>query len=506
MNGLLRYVKSLLTGSTDLISDDNPDGRTGLIGIAAVILIIAAAFAAHMSLLSKSPFPSGSDGYIFLVQARSLLEGKGLHYQDPSLFYLILTPLDAVAGPVNALRISIAIISSMCAAGIFLLARADGRSVPEQVCATAWGAFSPAGFFFCAQYPKQFLGVAFFILFMYSLRSRRIVYAVLFLVGAILSHRFSAALALIFIVPYFLRKIGRGRAFRVALLAGTVLLVSAAVIVTVPGTLSLEDFSRLELNRITFPVPPIVSFAKLYSTADGIHPLVIIDAALSLLVILRVLLLIIRGKRLSAWTVSLSVSALILSVPLFSFAEGGAGYRLYLATFPLSIALFAGTGFPARRAAYAMIIVLISAGVIHSRIDDFGKYDPPYGMYGNIALRTGSLIPQDTILVVAHRPLAETVDFILHIDTLAWRPESRFDRSRTWRIARDIDRWEITRSAGVSDNDKRIQELSARYLLVREDLWDSFLASIPRDNTDLVSRATGPFNPSAVRPPFITER
>lgn len=506
MNGSLRYVKSLFAGSTDLIYEDKPACRTGIIGITAVILIIAAAFAAHINLLARSPFPSGSDGYVFLVQARSLLEGKGLHYHDPSLFYLILTPLNAIAGPVNALRISIAIISSMCAAGIFLLARADGRSVPEQVCATAWGAFSPACFFFCTQYPKQFLGVAFFILFMYSLRSRRIAYAVLFLVGAILSHRFSAALALIFIIPYFIRKIGRGRIFRVALIAGTVLLVFAAIIATVPGTLSLRDFSRLELNHITFPVPPIMSFAIIYGTSNRIHPLIIIDAALSLLAILRVLVLIIRGKRLSAWTLSLAVSALILSVPLFSFAEGGAGYRLYLATFPLSIAMFAGTGFPIRRAVYALIIVLISAGVIHSRIDDFRKYDPPYGMYVKISRRTGSLIPRDAILVVAHRPLAETVDFMLHIDTLAWRPESRFDRSRTWRIARDIDRWEISRTTGVSDNDKRIQELSARYLLVREDLWDSFLASIPRDNIDLISRATGPFNPSAVRPPFVTER
>jgi len=506
MNGSLRFVRSLFTGATEFLFEDKSAGKTGITGITAVTLIIAAAFASHMVLLSGSSFPPGSDGYIFLVQAHSLLEGKGLHYHDPSLFYLILTPIASVVSPVNALRISIVIVSSICAAGIFLLSRADGRSVPEQVCATAWGAFSPAGFFFCAQYPKQFLGIALFILFLYSLRSRRIVYAVLFLVGAVLSHRFCAALALMFIVPYFLRKIGRGKTFRVVLIAGTVLLVFAAIIATVPGTLSLRDLSRLEVNHITFPVPPIMSFAKLYGAADGIHPLIIIDAALSLSVILRALILIMRGKRLSAWTMSLSVSALILSVPLFSFAEGGAGYRLYLATFPLSVALFAGTGFMVRRAAYAMVIALIAAGVIHSRIDDIGKYDPPYGMYERIARRAGSLLPRNTILVVAHRPLSETVDFMLHIDTLAWRPEPRFDRSRTWRIARDIDRWEISRTAGVSDNDKRIQELSARYLLVREDLWDSFITAIPRDNTDLVSRATGSFNPSATRPPFITER
>jgi|GEM_PF-2980128 len=505
MTGFLRAARSVLSDTSEIIFEHElSDRRTGIVEALLIIAVIALSFILHFRLLSASPFPPGSDGYIFLVQARSLLEGKGLHYHDPSLFYLILTPLTAVINPVTALKVSIAIISSLCTLSIFLLARSDGRSGVERGVAAAWCAFSPAMFFFCAQFPKQFLGITLFVFFIRSLRTRKTVIAILFLVCAVLSHRFSAALAILFIITYITRRIGKGKLIRMIVPLGAILLVIASVIATVPGTLSFRDIARLTPNDISLPVPPIVSFAHLI---PGIHPLILLDAAISMSVIAcAVFLLIIKKKRMSAWTVSLIISVIILSVPLFAFSNGGAGYRLYLATLPLSAALLAGTGLPVRKTGIAVIISISALGVAHASFDRFFRYDPPYDQYVKVAKKTGAMIPENTLLIVAHRPLAETAGYVLNIDTLAWRPEARFDRTRTYRIVRDIKKWEIARIVKTSNNDSRIYEISPFYLLVREDLWDVFLLKIPSDNDDLLTRATGTENPSSVRPEFITGR
>jgi hypothetical protein len=359
-------------------------------------------------------------------------------------------------------------------------------------------------FFFCAQFPKQFLGITLFIFFIRSLRTRKTVLAILFLVCAVLAHRFSAALAIFFIIPYIARRTGKGKLLRVIVPLGAILLVIASVIATVPGTLSFRDIARLTPNDISLPVPPIISFAHII---PGIHPLILLDAAISMSVIaFAVFLVIIKKKRMSAWTLSLIISVILLSVPLFAFSNGGAGYRLYLATLPLSAVLLAGTGLPVRRTGIAIIITISALGVAHASIDRFFRYDPPYDQYVKVARKTGAMIPENTILIVAHRPLAETVGYELNIDTLAWRPEARFDRTRTYRIVRDVKKWEITRVINISDNDTRIREISPFYLLVREDLWDVFLPNIPSDNEDLLARAAGSENPSSFRPEFITGR
>jgi len=153
----------------------------------------------------------------------------------------------------------------------------------------------------------------------------------------------------------------------------------------------------------------------------------------------------------------------------------------------------------------ALAVIIISSGILYLVTEKADRYDPPYALYENLSRKINqSLNKEKPELIIAHRPLAETIDYMLRVDTLAWQPESRFDRRRVWRVVKGVDIWEIERTLGSYDT-KLARILSAQYILVREDLWEKFAQANARtENEDLQKRILSDDNPHRVRPEFVT--
>lgn len=222
---------------------------------------------------------------------------------------------------------------------------------------------------------------------------------------------------------------------------------------------------------------------------------------------------------------------MLLLFPFFDYTADGIGLRFFLqssAAAPLALTLLLYTFFrhPFNRRLYPPM-----TGQMHNHITSFAfryclapalfflcsvtlffaagrsylskQIDPPYALYRQVSAKVATLVsPAEVDLFVAHKSLAETMDYELRADVLPWSPEARFDRKRTWRIAWMISPWQIRSITGESE---AIFELSPSYTLLREDVWERFLDAVIDD----------PFyegiidhwkNPSRVRPAYLSKQ
>jgi hypothetical protein len=487
------------------ISDPSPaPSPVPIWQIAALVSVMSASFVSRLFLLFSSPFPPGSDGYVYLVQIRSLIEGHGLHYPDPSPLYLLLFPIALVAGPSAALKITIAFICAVFPIPLYLLARRVTRDPFLPVLVAVWGAFSPASFFIAAQFPKQFLGIVLFLFITHAVAARRIFSLPFLIVATALAHRITAMITVI----WFALLAGVSLRRKYALITLGAVAIFIAVLSLVPGAIRFADIARLGgIIRDTIQVP-ILSFVTM---GLHLHPGIIIEASISFLLILSTIIYLtirrIKGHGSMSWYISSVIICAALSIPLFSFGPDGAGYRIYLCTIPLSLVLAAA--FPFRpRISIVLIALIVIAGIAYTATERISKYDPPYRLYESVARRAGTLCAgRDVQLYIAHKGLAETIDYTLRADALAWRPEKRFDRTRTWRIVKWIEPWEIARASEVREDDPRMMQISAVYCLVREDMWDMFMEKVSKDQNnppDLRDRVFSRDNPHEYRPAYLT--
>jgi hypothetical protein len=495
------YLKYI---SSDISDSSPPPSPFPIWQIAALVSVMSASFVSRLFLLFSSPFPPGSDGYVYLVQVRSLIEGHGLHYPDPSPLYLLLFPIALAAGPSAALKIAIALICALFPLPLHLLARRISHDNFRPLLVCVWGAFSPASFFIAAQFPKQFLGIVLFLFITHAVAARKI-YSLPFLIAAtVLAHRITAMITVIWFALLVIASLRR-RYVLITLGAVSLLFLMLSFI---PGAIGVADITRLGgINYDTIQVP-ILSFITM---GLHLHPVIVIEAVISFFLIISAIVYLtirrLKKHRSMSWYIASVILCAALSIPLFSFGPDGAGYRIYLCTIPLSIVLAAVFPFRARISMVLAALIVI-AGIAYTATERASKYDPPYRLYESVARRAGTLCAgRDVKLYIAHKGLAETIDYTLRADALAWRPEKRFDRTRTWRVAKWIEPWEIARATGVREDDSRITRISAVYCLVREDLWDILIEKISSDQNDthdLHDRVFSRDNPHEYRPAYLT--
>jgi hypothetical protein len=470
----------------------------------ALVLITAVSFAARMYLLRGSSSP-GSDGFIYLVQVRSIIEEHRMHYADISIIYPYFCLIAIITkNYFLSITIGISLLTSFFCAAAFIFVRHHGRAFAVLI--SLWAALSPAVFFMASQFPKNFLALVFFVCMLYALRSGRVLLFLLWIAASLVTHRMTAALS-IFLIVILIVTLKRFRAYLAAGLVIPALLF--AILSLFPGTLHFADAARFSGIMSMTPQFAPYSFVRMMG-GGSLHPVFIAECALCAGVVIYVLVragfYALTKETSSRLSLSLALVAAVMYFPFFVLDAQGPAYRLYIASLPLSLLLFADAVQPAAKTFIAILFpVILLPLIFYTAAERPGKYDPPYAFYEKLSVKLQSMLDRDPVdLIVAHRPLAETIDYYLRRDTLAWKPEDRFETKKVWRVVKGVERWEIENLIG-RNTQEHIRELSANYLLVREDLWDSFSSLVSQaDNPDLYCRIYSEDNPYRVRPAYIT--
>jgi len=461
-------------------------------------------FGFHLWQLMGTKFAIGSDGYVYVIQTKSIVEQHRMHYGDVSLIYpFLVTIAFFVKNYILALKIAIALTLLFFSLGIYLLSiKIIGNKIISLFFAF-FVALSPSLTFFAYQFPKNFFAITIFMFMVLAVLSKRwIVASILFFAGAI-SHRTVAVLSIFFVALTFLdvRRLKLLILF-LSLAIGFILLLSLFF----PGVLNLADLERFnDLLTSTISIFP-VKFSKLMGLGFGDFYWNLEMMIFLILPIISILFLFKYRESKGAFF-ALTIFSLATVFPFYKFDAMSMGYRLWILSFPISVLLsiFVFERVKTKNIRVAMVVIL--AIISFSSLFNFSflRFNPPYGFYKNIILKTKMILSQkDVQLVVAHKPIAEMMDFYLSRDVLPWKPEPSYNKKKCWRLVYDVELWEIEDILNIKIEKDQGEPIFMNYSIVREDIWEPFSDVVKAgDNRDLKKRVFSFNNPYKVRPAYL---
>jgi len=473
-------------------------------GCAAAAALLAGARLLWATL--QSPFANGWDSYYFLAQFRGLWETGRFHTPDANLLYALLAPVYIVTGDaVLAYKLVLAASAVGLIAGIITLARRLDAGPIIALAAGIWAALSPTLTFLAFQFPRQWIGFALLVWCLYGLHHGDWRIWAPTLIAAFFAHRLAAAVGLAALATAGVARFRDRRTIWLGLAALALLAVASTVI---PGVLNVRDWERLaDTFQATPQWPPAAIIAWLRRDLVPEAWAVELHAAYLILAVgagaTTVRLVRVRPRPWFAW--GISVAAFAAACPFFVVDGESAGYRLILVALgasPLIAAILLGNASPPTAATVggALIAGSLSCAAL---VPPPTAYDPPYARYAAIADAAVALWDSDAPeLIIAHKGLAELTTFRTGIPAMSWEPEPTLDPTRTWRIASDIDAWEITDVLG-DRADPQPKRLPGVHAWVREDVWRAFRNAAPDDPNQLRTRAWSAANPSRPRPAFL---
>jgi hypothetical protein len=127
--------------------------------VLAVGLFVTAAWLRWRALQS-SPYPTGVDGYWYLIQVRSLLEEHRLHYPGAPLVPWLMAALAPILGPISAAKAVAAVGSAAIVIPGYLVAKRIANGIGPALVGTALLATSAQSFFLAAEFVKQAVGLS----------------------------------------------------------------------------------------------------------------------------------------------------------------------------------------------------------------------------------------------------------------------------------------------------------------------------------------------------------
>ena len=193
--------------------------RTRVAVALALVAIVAYSIALRWRILGATPFPTGIDGYFYPVQLRALLAHGSLAYPASPLAFWFMAPFAAATDPITGAKLGAAVGGALIALPAYALGARLGRGWGAGLVAAALAAFSAGSTYLTIEYVKNGIGLTVALAGLWlALRAietpsrRRIVVALVGLVGAILAHKMAAAIVLAIGAPAALAAaIGRGQ-------------------------------------------------------------------------------------------------------------------------------------------------------------------------------------------------------------------------------------------------------------------------------------------------------
>ncbi len=472
-----------------------------------VILLCLGVFTARLAMFSRSPEPNGADGYFYAMEARSFMERgylENFSLSPPYYFCGILAFL--ARDPVLGVRLCSALFSALLPLGMFLLAGNVPRSnklLPVFVAALA--ACSPSLVYMSVNYIANLCGLC---LGIFSLAQfgravekpgvlRFLGFAVLAILAA-LSHMSVAVYLAASLSVYALSRIGKP--WIIALMA--------------LGFLAGGIVFREQLNRFAgvFALGPVL---------PALSPVFRMRLPAAVSVELTILMLAAYGSAIVAFLKTCRFEYWFLLVPVFYFpfwnlSSLDMGFRLMLAAGPAGILFFAYAlqsfakgekessmrslpkkGFMSTygAAGTAVLCALSLAGGIF--IYD-PRRDPPYAAYKRVVEPIE--LPDDSLLI-AHIGLNHVYTYAKKFrDALNYVPDFPVLREQLWRIAHGVSWSLLAAQYSVESALGLLKDLPGDYVLIREDLWQAYLAGEEPQQREALRNW---YNPYSTRPAFI---
>ncbi|MBT1697583.1 hypothetical protein KK083_11895 [Fulvivirgaceae bacterium PWU4] len=468
------------------------------------VALFSISFVLRYLAFSQTVYANGWDGYFYINQVRSFLEEGKMDVADSALIYPIMMGVQCFTGDyILMYKVTGAILASaFCVMAYLLSLKWSGRNAVALIVGS-FCLFSPHLTYFAAQYPKNLLGVIFFLMLLYGADARLKVIPLLLLALNFFGHRVTAVLSLAYMTLYAAMKRMPGRIAMVLILFLFVFVVAGFFL---PGILNFFDSERLQGIFSQHP-----QFAP-YSFVSGFGPGLIsswwlAEIVFCCLVFLAALVLVIKAiikKNAEARFTALILIAAFLIFPFFHWSMDAPGFRLLL-VFILLCPLFITFLLKDVRLRYIAPVscaMLLFFSAFSYRSYDPSRHDPPYGLY-SMMCRELVASKEPCELIIAHKSLAEYVVYATGTDAMSWIPEYNIEKEKLWRIAAGIK--DVQFRFYLSPDDlKHIHRLSPSYTFVREDIWKKFIANVRQDgNEELISELTNWRNPDKGRPYFL---
>ena len=471
----------------------------------ALALAVASAglFGVRFSMLTKSPHPTGLDGYYYALQAKSFAEEGRLENPDASPgFYLCgifaIICRDAIIGcKVYAAGVSVALAVSVFLA---LLAMFPGR-YPRAALGFFLCAASPSCAQLAVNYINNLTGLVFLFAyvscFILAWRKRDkpsvplIAAALVFFALACLSHLITACLAIAFTAVFILLR-----------LKSAIRWVAAGTAFAAFLYIAVSQWQRL---AGVFSVVPAFPAMSGYFRAHLHHAVVLELSVYFALAWIVGIFRCITNKRVLPY----AVFPVVLFFPFWNLDSLDMGYRMFLSAIPCSIIFIVASGNaharsfsgkPARVAYAATLCCAAFLCAFSPRIYDPAR-DPPYEYYRRVVSRIE--LGKDTLLI-AHLGLNHVYTYYNDFKmALNYVPDFEFPPDKIWRVAYGVPVSAITACFPELNGDTldaELKRIDNRYILIREDLWKEYLR---REESEIVQALMNWYNPHTVRPSFI---
>lgn len=460
--------------------------KAAILGLALAILACVVRYLA----VDQTKHPSGWDGYYYVMQVHSYLTYGHLQSADSSLIYPYFILIAGFTGDViPGIKIGIALLSGLLTGTVFYSLLKKQTPLSWACVAGAYLAFSPLVTYFLLQFPKNALGLIFLILF-YS-ASNRTLMAVLFLATA-LTHRMTSAFALIGVAMPLLR-MGQWK----WTLAGVAVVIAISFL---PGILHFSDFERLAGQFVAMPQWAPYSFYRIFpNTLEWYFKAELV--LISFLIPLSIFFFIKNRRGVTPTSWAWFVIALISVFPFLKFSAGDIGHRFFLVA-PVAFIMLISFRDWQPRLQWSAAGVLAIASVFSFRAYKPNYFDPPNGLYSNIASALTVIYDRQQFpLVIAHSPLAEMIIFKTDFDALNWLPPDDMPPQRVLRLIKGVSYKDLRRYLD-SDDRSQLRSIAKGYSTLPEDAWQRFVAAASNDRPVMAGILRGG-NPMTRRPYYL---
>ncbi|MEJ0033596.1 MAG: hypothetical protein WDO15_26105 [Bacteroidota bacterium] len=443
---------------------------------------------------NQTSHPTGWDGYYYVMQVHSWMTYGHMQSPDYSLIYPYFTFITFfTSDPITGFRIGTAIIGGLLVISVYRYLLGKDVALIITCAACSYIVFSPLITYFVLQFPKNALGLVFFIFFMSSLKRPGVLTAVLFLC-TILTHRMTGAFALLTIVVYALRFISWKW-----IIAGIAVMVAVGFL---PGIIHVSDLARFDGQFTSAPHWAPLAFTNIFPTSLSWlfkADLVIISIA----ILLSIPLIIANSK--SRIDICLWFTLLFISVfPFFSFSPGDIGHRFFMIAPVAVVVLICLVSKPTTIPSLIFTGSFVILSVISYRSYKPWAFDAPNNAYATVVDRlTNRFRPERYPLVIAHKGLAEMIIFKTNFDALNWLPPKNLSPDSVLRITYRVLDSDFRSYLGPDDL-QQVKTIANRYFTVPENTWQKFVTAAKNDNKPaVIKRIFNNSNPMNERPYFI---
>jgi hypothetical protein len=449
---------------------------TGFFILPAILRFLAADQTVH---------PTGWDGYYYVMQVHSWIEFGHMQAPDSSLIYPFFALITFIMGdPVLGFKAGVAIIAGLLTVSVYYYLLSRNVASTTVCIACSYLVFSPLVTYFVLQFPKNALGLVFFVFFMASLKRPGIATAILFLC-TVLTHRMTGAFALL-TVPLFVP-------WRWLAVGGIVVIALGFL----PGIIHFSDIMRFKGQFTAMPHWAPFAFTKIYPTSlDWMFKtdLILLTAA-AIAVIFMV-----RKKPSQELWVWLAVSVVSL-FPFFSFIPGDVGHRFFMIA---PVALMVLISLTLQRSNFVIVALFLVLSIFSFRSYKPWYFDAPNIVYVQVIEKlVNRYDPEKYPLVIAHKGLAEIIIFKTGFDALNWLSPEDMPVDQVLRISHNVTYRDFSR---YLDKDQlgQVKSIAPKYYALPESTWQEFIEKAKAENNPVVNRHIySGYNPMDERPYFI---